>query len=238
MSIKYPVVPRAPGVPPVLRKHGALITAGVMLVKDSVKALLGAPSNWGIYKDGKPVIIADSVFAMDFRREWYLANYPIEKGNFASYNKVAIPFDTRVVLTRGGTKADRTEFLTNIEAVAASLELYDIVTPEYTYSSANIARYDYQRTAQNGATLLTVTIFLQEIRTTATSQFSTTELAGSSLGPDSISAAAAGAKQVSTGVLQQLPLPPSVPATAEILTMDNLPGFTKPLLDYTGIGFQ
>lgn len=218
MSIKYPIVPFAPGIPPVLRKQGPLITAGVLLVKDAVRALLGAPAIWGIYKDGKSVITVDSVVALDFRKEWFLANFPIEDGAFSTYNKVKMPYDVRLTMARGGTEAERTQFLATLDAVCDSLTLYDVVTPEYTYTKMNVSRLDYRRTATQGATLLTVTIGLQEIRSTAKTQFSSVDL----------TALPSGAQQIATGVVQALPAPPNVPKPL-IDAATNLPESLKDL---------
>src|SRR6185312_12186285 len=201
MSIQYPLVPVAPGVPNILRKQGSIVAAGVMLLKDAVSAYLSAPTEWGIFQNGKSVLISDSVVSVDYRKEWHISDYPIEQGNFESYNKVRMPYDARITFSKGGTDSDRNEFLTTIESISASLELYDVVTPEFTYVNANISHFDYQHTSINGVGLLAVTIWLQEIRATAASAFSKVETAEPS-----------GAKPLNNGVSQSLPASSTVPA--------------------------
>jgi len=230
MSIIYPVVPIAPGVPPVSRQTQVIIAGAILMVEDAVAALISAPVRWGIFLDGEIVLEADSAVAVDYRDEWHIPTYPIEKGNFASYNKVKIPYDIRVILTKGGSESERSSFLQALKQVAGSLELYDVVTPEIIYTNANIVRYEYRRHAQNGVSLLTPTIILQQVRDTATSAFSRT-------------AEPTGAPQSNNGVVQPTSVPgvpPTTPAanSAAPLDIDNLPGFSKPLVNYSVLGFQ
>lgn len=228
MSIKYPLVPKAPGVPPLLRKNSSTVAAAVLLTKDAVGALLGAPAKWGVFKDGVQVIMPDSFISLDDKAEWQVPQYPLEEGGFQSYNKVTLPFEDHVVMTKGGSEADRRTFLALIDQISASTDLYDIVTPEKTYSNVNITRRDMYRDAQRGVSLLTVTLFFQEIRSSASAQFTQTNIA----------AAPSGSPQNSIGVLQSQPIPKPVPPVPVIEDIDNLPGFTRPELNYSELGFQ
>ena len=49
------------------------------------------------------------------------------------------------------------------------------MTPEQTYESANVVGYNYRRTSTNGLGMLLVEIMLNEVRVTATADFSTTK---------------------------------------------------------------
>jgi hypothetical protein len=195
----FPNVPQAPGVPPMVRV-GQVIGAATLLVSDAaslIKAFQGP--QWGIFDQlGNPVIIGDSVVAVDYRREYRVSDYPVEQGGFASYDKVQMPFDVRVTfavsgqgsllssLLSGGALgalisgsdpdvANRTAFLTAMETAAAALYLFTVVTPEASYKSCNIVHYDYRREAKKGAALITVEVWLIEVRVTATAQFTQTQ---------------------------------------------------------------
>ena len=176
----YPDVPDAAGVPPVLREPGAFATedaSSAPLMTSDADGLDNYQSQavWGIFDDnGQPVIVADSVFAVDFRKEYRISDYPIEQGAFGSYNKVELPFDGKVSFTVGGSDSDRSGFLASVAAAVSTLDLYSLITPEMTYSSASVVHYDYRRTAQNGATLLTVEMWVEEVRVTGTSEFKNT----------------------------------------------------------------
>ncbi len=134
--------------------------------------LQAAPSEWGIYLNGKKEIEPDSILALEYDREWAIADFPIEGGGFASYDKVARPFDVRLRLTKSSNTpkpggVDLRTFLAAIENLSDSLKLVDVVTPDRTYLSVTISRLGYTRTATSGAGLLTVDVGLREVRVTA-----------------------------------------------------------------------
>lgn len=170
-----------------------------ILEGDTVDAVVGAGAGvrWGIFLDGELVLEPDSFASLEYKKDWHIADYPIEQGNFETYNKVRLPYEARVMITKGGTEADRNVFLERVADVADSLDLYDIVTPDFTYTNANITHYDFQRTAEKGVSLLSVTLWFQEVRLEASSEFTQTA------SPDS-------ANQVNVGAVQ------AQPATADV----------------------
>lgn len=175
-----------PGLPPLLRPPTTI--AGVTKLANTA-SLLSADSalltrqffvseRWGIYLKGALQLAPDSVKSFDYRQASKISDYPQEKGAFQSYNKVATPFDARVELTKGGNQRDRSDFLAALEKAAASLELFDVVTPEKTYISANIERVSLVRTASAGLGLLTAEIWLTEVRQAGKTAFANTKAAG------------------------------------------------------------
>lgn len=181
----FPNVPNAPGVPPIRRSPSATFNNVSILVSDLVR-LFSAGPQWGIYRNGRNVISAPQGFigsllnslignysfvGLDWKKGWAIADYPIEGGGFESYDKVEQPFDARVRLAAGGSLDNRKALLSAVEAIAGDLLTYDIVTPEKTYLSVNVERYDYRRFARDGVGLLTIDMFLREIRVNATAEF-------------------------------------------------------------------
>lgn len=188
----FPDVPIAPGVPPVPRGILPAAQSLVILAADAVQvARLFIGPQWGIFLDGAPAIVGDSVMAVDFRNEWRLSDYPVERGSFATYDKVKVPFDVRVTFAvsgQGGLLSqfipggpgwlnlqNRTATLELVEAFSASLALFDVVTPEVRHKSCAIAHYDYRREARQGATLIHLDVWLQEVRIAPSKQFSQTK---------------------------------------------------------------
>jgi hypothetical protein len=139
---------------------------------DSLQLPASQRGDWGIYRNAVKVLEPDSIVGFDYRGEWRVADFPIEEGEFRSYDKVIRPYEVRLRMTKGGDQAARADFLDKLEDIAASLDLYDVVTPEITYLSANVESYSYARQAQSGVGLLTVEVCLREIRL-ATSPTST-----------------------------------------------------------------
>lgn len=120
---------------------------------------------WGLYSFGAPVIVADTVTAFGFRREWNISNYPIERGGFESFNRVDLPYAGRLQYV-AGTMAIRQALLASLEAATAdgNLTKYDVVSPEIIYPSVNIQSYDYDRKAASGVGLLMIEVTVVQVR--------------------------------------------------------------------------
>ncbi len=128
---------------------------------------------WGIFLDNASIFPAnlepDTILALDYRREWTVADFQIEKGSFSSYDKVQRPFDVRVRLAKSGSESLLTQFVASIEDLGDSLELVDVVTPTRTYLGVTLTSIGYQQSAKNGISMITFDLGLREIRETAAS---------------------------------------------------------------------
>ena len=190
----FPSVPDVPGVPALPRPPGFAAEALVLLTTDAVPVVGGSQltPQWGVYLGGQQVLLPDTIVSFDYKQEWHVSDYPLEKGAFENYDKVATPFEVRVRMSRGGAVADRQAFLSAVASIAGTLDLYDVLTPEQTYKSVNVTHYDYRRTAAAGAGLLVVDLWLVEVRVTVQADFSSTQQPS-------------GASPVGTGLAQTLP---------------------------------
>lgn len=172
----FPSVPNVPGVPSLPRSPGATAAAVELLLRDAISGALGfGPQRWGIFRNGSPVVLADAVASVDFKRDWAVADYPIERGSFESYDKVEMPFGVRVRYAAGGSEQHRRAYLASIAAIAGTLDLYDVVTPEETYLNVNVQHYDFQRRNSNGVGMIAVDIWLVQMRVDAVAAFSNTK---------------------------------------------------------------
>lgn len=112
-----------------------------------------------------PVVVPDSFLTFGYKNEWSVTDAPVERGAFASYNKVANPFEIQLRMFKSGTVNARKAFLDSIEAIAGDLKLYKIVTPEHTYERVNIVRFEVLREEERGAYQLNaVDLYFREIR--------------------------------------------------------------------------
>jgi hypothetical protein len=169
----YPNVPQTAGVPPVKRDASNPGTGTeTALESDGDDITVNGLSDWGIYKDDALVLEPDTIVSIDYDAESRIADYPIEEGGFESYDKVAIPFTSRVVMSKGGAVEDRRAFLAAVEEIRVDRELYSIVTPERSYPSVNISRISLRRAREQGGGMVTVEISFVEIRANATVTFS------------------------------------------------------------------
>lgn len=172
-----PALPRSPNFPPSLR-------AGLGLLQGILWRISQAQVRWGIFDSNGKALGDPSKFAgfagsasdaaglgstlstgaVDYSKETRVSDFPLERGSFASYNKVEMAASPMVTLCFAGSETDRRAFLEAIDAACKSTDLYSVVTPEVTYINHSVERYNYQRRSTRGATLLIVEITLKEIR--------------------------------------------------------------------------
>ncbi|CAM2143823.1 Dit-like phage tail protein N-terminal domain-containing protein [Pararobbsia alpina] len=179
----YPDVPNVAGVPPLFRSPDFPPTddPGIDTSDGAAVSESSTPPVWGVFdSNGDKIAIADNVPAFGYDGTSRVSNAPMEQGGFAAYNKVQMPYDSHVRMTKGGALQDRSDFLEAIETAKQSTDLYSIVTPERTYLNANVADYNLRRETRSGATLLTVDLHIVEIRQAAAAQFSQTSTSSSS----------------------------------------------------------
>jgi len=185
----FPNVPKLPGVPQLLRNPqfppgpppilGAAIALGRLW-----QALFSEPP-WAIYKQAEagpqvdddgvetvtvtakrtPVVVPDSFLEFGYRNESSMSDYPVQDGGFASYDKVANPYEIVLRMSKGGSQQQRKKFIDSIEAIQGTLDLYDILTPEKTYTNVNVLRYENVRRGNRGAYFFAeVDLYFREIR--------------------------------------------------------------------------
>ena len=155
-SIGIPNIPKLP-----TNIGGALIKFGGAAL---INAIFG--NYWGIFgQNGIPLLLSDNVTSVKHQNTSKVSNAPVERGSFASYNKVRDPFTVTVQMTKGsGGVFMRGAFLALLDALANSTDLFLVITPEAVYPNMAITGYDYAREASDGARLLKVNIHLTEVR--------------------------------------------------------------------------
>lgn len=167
----FPNVPNLPGVPPLARSalaavstvQGLLAAAGTTL--QFFKGKQPGPL-WGIFDSSMTsVVTADSFLSFRNSKTTKLADFPIQDGGFASYDKVTIPYTASVRISRGGSVTDRADLYAQLDALIASLQLYQILTPEKTFLSVNLEGYEIVRESNKDAYFFTqVDLNFREIR--------------------------------------------------------------------------
>ncbi|WMC00552.1 tail tube initiator-like protein [Acinetobacter phage Ab65] len=120
---------------------------------------------WGIVNEfGIPVVLADTVLGMNYDAGSSISKYPVEQGSFASFNKVNAPSMATVQMAKGsGGVLERGLFLAQLEGLLKSTLSFHIITPEYVYLNYQIVGINHARTAQDGATMITVNLDLEEV---------------------------------------------------------------------------
>ncbi|RUT26835.1 hypothetical protein C0V97_03920 [Asaia sp. W19] len=230
-------VPVMAGVPALL---GQSIGNGVSA---SVSNLLGqevanwqitsAAAQWGVFLNGTQILTSAHVLGIEHEVAYQVPSGPTENGGFVSYNKVKMPYVSRILLVCDGSESGTTisagltqvlgaitgsgpafvrkSFFDTLEQIVADTNLYEIHIPERSYMSANIVGYRFRRTEREGITMPVAEIMLQEIRSGATQGYKNTSA-------QSVSAAV----PVQSGQVQLQSLPSGAPDLAGI--MDRISG--------------
>lgn len=199
---EFPNVPKLPGVPQLNRSNffppGPPPALTGIVALGRLALAITTPPTWGIYKTSKPdvtqqdlapegelpevvvrpkpppVLVPDSFSKAQYKQEFDLPTVPIQEGAFASYNKVATPYEMTLRMIKAGSLRERQEFLEKLETIAASLDFYNIVTPERTFVGSNITSWRFVRDGARDAYALTeVEITFVQIREVAAQYTST-----------------------------------------------------------------
>jgi hypothetical protein len=186
-TIPFPNVADLPGVPALPRSQNIPIgiTVSLGVVETLLEQSQSSAIQWGIFDSNgnqlgatsqsgnsllqllastaglNPVL---STNAFEFTKETHVSDFQVEKGGFASYNKVVMPASPTVTLALTGAVSDRTAFLNAVDVACISTGLYSIYTPELNYYNYNLMRYRLIRRPDRGANLIMVEIDLKEVR--------------------------------------------------------------------------
>lgn len=176
---QFPNVANLPGVPQLARS---------LLVQSITPPALGFAANpdvlwhatqsapiWGVFDDsGNLVVEPDSVMDFGWRKEVRVGNFPIQQGQFGTYNRVGLPFESSITLVKGGDLASRSAFLQQIDALIAqtNINLYTIRTPEKSYVDVSVTRAELSRRGKDNAFFFDVELYFIEINQVA-AQYST-----------------------------------------------------------------
>lgn len=152
----------------------------------SVASLI-APGGSGTLSVGgiiQPVFASTVEF--EYGQDFPISTYPQEQGAFQPYDKITLPFDIKLKLACGGPVSVRQAFLNTCLGISQSFSLFDIVTPEKTYTSVNCSHIGWPRSAQRNNTLIAVDLAFKQVPVTSGVDFTNTQQPGNSA-PQSLS---------------------------------------------------
>src|SRR5690348_2520945 len=174
----------------------AVVTAGAS--KNSGGFMASVAGKLGGTKSGNPVLTPDSTLSLEWHGEERISDYPVQNGQFASYNKVKVPFDLRMVVTCQGKNLvqdalqsvtqsldqalaniglafgqpmSRDAFLRQLDTMLASTDLYDVVTPDKVYQNVNLVAYNHAKKNDEGGTLIIAELMFREVRESGNAQY-------------------------------------------------------------------
>lgn len=225
---QFPSVPNLPGVPQLARPLGSLVAALPSIIASlkapavpiSLTFAAKAAPVWGVFdSDGNQVLAPESIMTFNYRASYRVSDYPVQAGQFANYNKVTVPYEIPIRMVMGLTLDDRTQFESDCKFVAASLNLYTVITPESSYVGVNATRLEISRRETSGAFFLDVEMFFRQIQE-VTPQYSSTTSAAA----NTANAQDPGSRPVtSLGLVSPLPVPSGLSQVITDITTGRLP---------------
>lgn len=152
----------AVGTTPSSSGGGGLLSAlpGLSASANLIAASVGLQNPAG---NSNALVQPDSIRDLDFQEEWRISKYPVQRGSFTSFNRVAVPYEISLRMVKGGSLSARTAFINQIVALRASTNLYTIITPELVYTDLTFTRWSQSRKEAAGAFFLIVDLFFEKV---------------------------------------------------------------------------
>ena len=120
---------------------------------------------WGIYSQGGGLAITpDTFLGVECKNSFRVSNFPQEEGAFASYNKIATPYDIKATIAVSGFDSSKGDVLASTYEMLSGTDLYMVVTPDEVYDNATLVNYQYHRSSKHGVTLLVAELWFTEVR--------------------------------------------------------------------------
>lgn len=114
---------------------------------------------------GVPLTVPDTWGELTFRKDYQVADYPIEDGAFAAYNKVQRPGSFDFTLIKKGSDLARATWLEAIrqQMVADPVARYHVITPQGIWQSYTISGISHQTRQDRGSNLLYLDLKFSEV---------------------------------------------------------------------------
>lgn len=168
-----------------------------LLIADAASVLaqfINQPE-WGIFLNGAQVVgqgvsnIINTILGqgssteteLQFEARWVITNAPQEGGAFLSYNRVQTPYRVVVEWSVGGSAANRSKLLQQVQTIMGTTNLYTVLMPEGPIEALNPVGYGFRRRAENVG-MLDISILFSQVRPAGDPTFSTTQTPGSPTG--------------------------------------------------------
>ena len=123
------------------------------------------------YESSTIALTVESILEINYNKSAEVSVYPVEKGLFASYNKVLRPAEVKVEIATGGAYnylsqsyiTWRIAVLKWFEDALNNLTAYDIVMPEKRYSNYTLISYTIRRDKMSGSGLIIADCIFKEV---------------------------------------------------------------------------
>lgn len=156
-----------PGAPNLLSNAPKAI--GLTLLGNIVSKLwdfLFPGPEWGVFVAGETfrAVEVSSVQAMDIRAGSRVMTFPIQSGSFISYNKVLMPGQIGIRMTKEGDDLERSTLISWLQVNKEVTSTFDILMPEFRFRNYTLIDYQINRRSDTGVALIIADCIFQEVR--------------------------------------------------------------------------
>lgn len=123
------------------------------------------PEYFLTYAEGGDVAVEFSrVMQLEMTAEGKVVSTPIEKGSFATYNKLESPTTISAELAVEGDLSNLQSVIDTLFELKTNTEKLSFVTPVREYNEFTLEKFSYQQAAEKGVNVLYVNINLVEVK--------------------------------------------------------------------------
>lgn len=123
------------------------------------------PHPWTILdKRMRPIVSFTSFIDLKIADKGSVATAAIEKGSFATYNKVQAPKELVATVAYQGTPDQINQVINRLEQLKAGIEVFSVVTPFQEYRWLTLKDMDYAHSQDSGSGILVTTLNMIEVR--------------------------------------------------------------------------
>lgn len=115
----------------------------------------------------------DSFYDFDFNKENAVANYPLENGEFASYNKQKQPFNVSITLIKSGLTIPyaKKRFISDLRKYSDNPLLVDVITPHGSYLNCTLSGLSFKNNPDENNDLIMAKVNIKEVQFFLTEAF-------------------------------------------------------------------
>lgn len=144
-----------------------MIIPSIAQVQNIVAAALGF-GYWSLVDSDTQQLIAqfDSFFDFDFNQENAVANYPIENGKFAVYNKQNNPFNVTVTLVKSGLTLPyaKKKFTEALKKYSNDALRVDVITPHGCYTDCTLSGLSFKQMPDENSDMIMARVNIKELQ--------------------------------------------------------------------------
>lgn len=108
----------------------------------------------------------DTFYDFSFTQDSNITTYPIENGDFVSYNKQNNPYTINVTLIKSGLTIPylKKQFVSNLSVYVNTAKLVDVITPQGAYLQNSLSNLSYVSDPEDNSDMIIARVTIKEVK--------------------------------------------------------------------------